>query len=59
MRKIYLDNCCLNRPFLGRVGMAYFIRQFETGIGNYTKEKYEIEDYTMEEIQELLEIVQK
>ena len=38
------------------VGMAYFIRQYEVGEGDYTKEKYEADkDYTMEEIEKMLE----
>jgi len=42
------------RKELGPIGMAYFIRQYEFGEGNYTKEKYEIKDYSMEEIENML-----
>jgi len=42
------------RKGLGAVGMAYFIRQHEVGEGDYTKEKYELEEYTMEEIEAML-----
>ena len=42
------------RKELGAVGMAYFIRQHEVGEGDYTKEKYETEDCTMEDIEKKL-----
>jgi len=36
---------------LGPVGMAYFIRQFEPGEGNYTAERAELlKDVTMDDI---------
>lgn len=52
VRKLGIEALCKE---LGSVGMAYFIRQYEIGTGDYTKEKYETEDYTMEEIEKLLE----
>ena len=52
IRKLGIDALCKE---LGAVGMAYFIRQYEVGEGNYTKEKYEIKDYTMEELEAMLE----
>jgi hypothetical protein len=39
---------------LGPVGMAKFIQQFENGKGDYTKEKYQQKDITLEEIDILL-----
>ena len=35
---------------LGPVGMVRFLQQFENGYGDYTKEKYSLPDYTLEEI---------
>ncbi|MCD8148434.1 MAG: hypothetical protein LUE92_02495 [Clostridiales bacterium] len=34
---------------LGPVGMVQFIQQFDLGYGDYTKEKYESEDISMED----------
>jgi len=39
---------------LGSVGMVRFIQQYENGYGNYTEEKYQQPDYTIEEIDILL-----
>ena len=39
---------------LGPVGMVRFIQQFENGHGNYTKEKYQQPDLTVQEIDVLL-----
>jgi hypothetical protein len=39
---------------LGRVGMVKFIQQFETGYGNYTAEKNDAVDLTLDEIDNLL-----
>jgi len=39
---------------LGPVGMAKFIRQYENGYGDYTKEKYDKPDYTVEEVDMML-----
>jgi len=39
---------------LGPVGMVRFIQQYETGSGDYTKEKYQKPDFTVEEIDILL-----
>ena len=39
---------------LGRVGMVKFIQQFEPGYGNYTTEKYDMPDITLNEIDALL-----
>ena len=35
---------------LGPAGMTIFLQQFESGYGDYTKEKYEIPDTPMEEL---------
>lgn len=41
---------------LGAVGMAYFIRQFDRGEGNYTIEREQLlADVTMEDIERYLE----
>ena len=40
---------------LGPVGFARFIQQFDTGYGDYTKEKYEQPDLSFEELDEELE----
>ncbi|MDR0764761.1 MAG: hypothetical protein LBE65_04120 [Synergistaceae bacterium] len=51
--RVYLDNCCYNRPFddlsqdrvyleaeaVMAVGAAYFLRQFSAGQGDYTRER--------------------
>jgi len=39
---------------LGAVGMVIFMQQFETGTGDYTKEKYEQPDLSLEELDKLL-----
>ena len=39
---------------LGPVGMVRFIQQYEKGYGDYTKEKYQQPDYTIEEISKQL-----
>jgi hypothetical protein len=39
---------------LGPVGMVKFIQQYENGSGDYTQEKYEQPDLTLEEIDNLL-----
>ena len=39
---------------LGRVGMVKFIQQFEPGYGNYTAEKYDMPDITLDEVDALL-----
>ena len=39
---------------LGTVGMVRFIQQYENGSGDYTKEKYQKPDYTIEEIDLML-----
>jgi hypothetical protein len=39
---------------LGPVGMVRFIQQYENGYGDYTKEKYQQSDLTVEEIDILL-----
>jgi hypothetical protein len=38
------------REALGPVGMVRFIQQYENGYGDYTKEKYQQPDLTVEEI---------
>jgi hypothetical protein len=35
---------------LGPVGMVRFIQQYENGYGDYTKEKYQQPDFTIEDI---------
>ena len=39
---------------LGPVGMVRFIQQYETGYGDYTKEKYQHHDLAIEEIDIML-----
>jgi len=39
---------------LGPVGMVRFIQQYENGYGDYTKEKYQQPDLSIEEIDILL-----
>lgn len=39
---------------LGPVGMVRFIQQYENGYGDYTKEKYQQPDLTIEEIDAIL-----
>jgi hypothetical protein len=36
---------------LGPIGMARFMQQYDTGYGDYTKEKYEQPDMTMEDVE--------
>ena len=41
---------------LGPVGMAYFLRMYEMGEGDYTKERHELlKDVTLDEIKRSLE----
>lgn len=40
---------------LGPVGFARFIQQFDTGYGDYTKEKYEQPDPSFEELDKELQ----
>jgi hypothetical protein len=42
------------REALGPVGMVRFIQQYENGYGDYTKEKYQRPDLTVEEIDTVL-----
>jgi hypothetical protein len=42
------------REALGPVGMVRFIQQYENGYGDYTKEKYQQPDLTIEEIDSIL-----
>ena len=39
---------------LGVVGMLRFIQQYENGFGDYTEEKYQKTDFTVEEIDMML-----
>jgi hypothetical protein len=39
---------------LGPIGMIKFIQQYENGVGDYTKEKYNHPDLSLEEIDILL-----
>ncbi|EHL04249.1 hypothetical protein HMPREF0322_05169 [Desulfitobacterium hafniense DP7] len=57
--KIYLDNCCLNRPFDDlsndmvrmEAEAVNFLRQFDSGSGNYTEERTKLlEGATIDEI---------
>ena len=67
MLKIYLDNCCYNRPFddlsqekinkekLGVEGMIKFIQMYSDGKGNYTEErKTALKDLNKEDLQKFL-----
>jgi hypothetical protein len=42
------------REALGPVGMVRFIQQYENGYGDYTKEKYQQPNLTIEEIDTML-----
>jgi hypothetical protein len=42
------------REALGPVGMVRFIQQYENTYGDYTKEKYQQPDLTVEEIDSIL-----
>jgi hypothetical protein len=42
------------REALGPVGMVRFIQQYENGYGDYTKEKYQQPNLTVEEIDNVL-----
>jgi len=39
---------------LGPIGMTRFMQQYDTGYGDYTKEKYEQPDMTVEDIDNAL-----
>ena len=39
---------------LGPIGMTRFMQQYDTGYGDYTKEKYGLSDMTAEEIDSAL-----
>ncbi|MEA5579465.1 hypothetical protein [Anabaena sp. UHCC 0451] len=39
---------------LGVVGMLRFIQQFEVGYGDYTTEKYQLEEPTIEDFQQFV-----
>jgi len=39
---------------LGPVGMVRFIQQYESGLGDYTVEKYQKSDFTVEEVDIML-----
>jgi hypothetical protein len=39
---------------LGPIGMVRFIQQYENGYGDYTKEKYQQSNLTVEEIDTIL-----
>jgi hypothetical protein len=41
---------------LGPVGMVRFIQQYENGYGDYTKEKYQQPDMSVDEIDIMLKI---
>jgi hypothetical protein len=42
------------REALGPAGMVRFIQQYENGYGDYTKEKYQQPNLTIEEIDTML-----
>ena len=42
------------REALGPVGMVKFIKQFDLGCGDYTEEKYERPDISLDEIDAIL-----
>lgn len=42
------------REALGLVGMVKFIKQFDLGYGDYTEEKYERPDISLDEIDAIL-----
>ncbi|MDR2049765.1 MAG: hypothetical protein LBP69_09960 [Treponema sp.] len=42
------------REALGPVGMVRFIQQYENGYGDYTREKYQQPNLTVEEIDTIL-----
>lgn len=42
------------REALGPVGMVKFIQQFDLGYGDYTEEKYERPDISLDEIDAIL-----
>ena len=44
---------------LGPVGMVRFIQQFDSGSGDYTKEKYEQKDFIFEELDTFLKMPPK
>jgi hypothetical protein len=44
---------------LGPVGMVRFIQQYEDGYGDYTKEKYQQPDITIDEIDIILKTNKK
>jgi hypothetical protein len=56
--KLYLDSCCYNRPYddqtQKRIHLVRFIQQYENGYGDYTKEKYQQPDFTVEEVDSIL-----
>jgi hypothetical protein len=43
---------------LGPVGMVRFIQQYENGYGDYTEEKYNTPDKSVEEIDIMLKTIQ-
>jgi len=51
VRKVGLQ--ALNEA-LGPVGMVRFIQQYENGSGDYTMEKYQKPDLTVEEVDKML-----
>lgn len=47
---VYLDNYCYNRPFDDQT----LVQQYDMGYGDYTKEKQEQPDISLDEIDMLL-----
>jgi hypothetical protein len=41
LEEIRIQGLCALRERLGRVGMVRFLQQFETGLGDYAKERHE------------------
>ena len=57
LRRLGLE--ILKKEF-GAVGMARFIRQFDIGYGDYTKDKQqELDGYTIEDISKMIEDMKK
>ena len=55
--KLYLDNCCYCRPFDDQSQERIFLQQFESGVGDYTREKYEKPDVPVKELISQLKVL--
>jgi hypothetical protein len=47
------------KEVLGPVGMVRFMQQYENGYGDYTKEKYQHHDLSVQEIDDFLKETKK